>query len=103
MLAARAAKEDGISMTEAYRRLGYKKDRRSYLPVANILCDLGVRSIRLLSNNPDKVRELSEHGVAVLGMQPVLLDPEKHPGVRRSYADKAAQGHVTQIPGKMQE
>lgn len=103
MLAARMATEKNIAITEAYRRLGYKDDRRSYLAVSHILQDLDVRSIRLLSNNPNKVSELAQYDVVILGMLPVALDPEKHPEIGKSYADKAAQGHIVPALQKEEE
>jgi GTP cyclohydrolase II len=103
MLAARMAAEKGIAMTEAYRRLGYRDDRRSYLAVPHILRDLNVRSIRLLSNNPNKVSELAQYDVTVLRMIPIALDPEEHPEIRKSYADKAAQGHIAPVFQKGKE
>lgn len=103
MLAARMAAEKEITMSEAYRTLGYRDDRRSYLAVPHILCDLDVRSIHLLTNNPDKVSELAQYDVVVLRMQPITLNPEEHPEIRRSYADKAAQGHIAPVFRKVKE
>jgi 3,4-dihydroxy 2-butanone 4-phosphate synthase / GTP cyclohydrolase II len=60
----------GLDTVEANRRLGFAADTRDYEFAAEALKALGVRAIRLLSNNPDKVRQLEKSGVRVVKRVP---------------------------------
>ncbi|WP_239524858.1 GTP cyclohydrolase II [Leptobacterium flavescens] len=66
-------KRKGFSQADAYEAVGFKKDARDYTAAAEILNDLGVRSIRMLTNNPNKVKTLTQHGIEVSGTQPTVL------------------------------
>ena len=70
LLASRKLKDEGVPQSEAYVRLGYAADARRFTPAAEILRELGVVSIRLLSDNPDKAEELRQAGLAVTGVEP---------------------------------
>lgn len=63
-------KRMGLSQADAYEAVGFKKDARDYRKAAEILNDIGVRSIRMLTNNPEKVETLTRHGIRVVGIQP---------------------------------
>ena len=60
----------GLDTVEANRKLGFAADSRDYDFAAEALKALGVRSVRLLSNNPDKVQQLEKAGVRVVKMIP---------------------------------
>ena len=62
---AYALQAGGADTVEANQALGFEADTRSYDPAAQILADIGVRSIRLLTNNPLKVKGLRDAGVVV--------------------------------------
>lgn len=94
MRVARLSAEQNIPQTAAYEMLGYGDDQRQYGTAAAILCDLGVASIRLISNSPAKVEALRESGIEVLGMLPVAVDLADHPQLQAYYADKVARGHA---------
>lgn len=64
-LQAYELQDSGVDTVEANRRLGFAADLRNYALPGAILRHLGVSSVRLLSNNPDKVRALEEAGVKV--------------------------------------
>ena len=64
-LDAYALQETGLDTYEANRALGYAPDERDYTVAAQMLLALGLQRVALLSNNPDKVRQLSQLGVAV--------------------------------------
>lgn len=66
-------KRMGLSQADAYEAVGFKKDARDFTPAAKILKEIGVRSIRMLTDNPQKVETLTRHGVDVLGIRPVQL------------------------------
>nr|WP_042187926.1 GTP cyclohydrolase II [Kibdelosporangium sp. MJ126-NF4]CTQ91372.1 GTP cyclohydrolase II (EC 3.5.4.25) [Kibdelosporangium sp. MJ126-NF4] len=55
----------GLDTFAANRHLNFKEDRRSYRTAAQMLIALGIDQVRLLSNNPDKVEQLTKHGIAV--------------------------------------
>jgi GTP cyclohydrolase II len=64
-LDAYGLQDRGMNTYEANRALNFEDDQRVYAVAAQILFALGVRSIELLSNNPEKKRQLEEYGVAV--------------------------------------
>ncbi|POM74069.1 GTP cyclohydrolase II [Phytophthora palmivora] len=70
---AYSMQERGLDTVDANRVLGFKDDYRSYEPVPAILKDLGIQSIRLLTNNPRKIRLLSQLGITVEGRLPVVI------------------------------
>lgn len=56
---------EGLDTSEAYRRLGVPQDPREYARAAYVLSHLGIRHVRLLTNNPRKLTGLAEHGITV--------------------------------------
>ena len=93
LMRSRALQAQGWSQTEAYLRLGYAADARDYTSAAAILRDLGVRSIRLLTNSPQKVAGLQAAGIPLTGTYPLAVDPGANERLRQLYADKIHQGH----------
>jgi GTP cyclohydrolase II len=69
LLLSRKLKDEGISQAEAYVRLGYPADARSYTRAAEILRDLEVQSVTLLTNNPEKASDLRKDGLVIAGIQ----------------------------------
>jgi GTP cyclohydrolase II len=65
-LDAYALQDTGLDTYEANVALGHREDERSYLAAAQMLQALGVSSVALLSNNPDKARQLRRYGVTVV-------------------------------------
>ena len=66
-------KKMGVGQEEAYQAVGFKKDARDYRVAAEILKDLGVKSIRMLTNNPTKVETLTSYGITVVGTKATTL------------------------------
>ncbi len=94
MLAARMASDKSISQDQAYRLLGFDPpDSRDYTEAAEVLADLGVSSIELLTNNPDKESQLRKARVSVVRTTQIALDVKLYPRLRRYYDDKAKLGH----------
>lgn len=75
---AYSMQEKGLDTVDANRVLGFKDDYRSYEPVQAILKDLGIKSIRLLTNNPRKIRLLSQLSIDVEGRLPVIIKGGEH-------------------------
>jgi 3,4-dihydroxy 2-butanone 4-phosphate synthase/GTP cyclohydrolase II len=63
---------------EANERLGFKPDQRDYGIGVQILKDLGVRTMRLLSNNPRKLVGLEGYGLSVVEWLPLEIPPSEH-------------------------
>ena len=93
LMRSRALQEQGLSQTEAYVKLGYEADARRYTRAAEIVHDLGIKSVRLLTNSPQKIAGLQAAGINIVGTQPLLLDPGTNERIRRSYEDKNARGY----------
>lgn len=74
-LRAMKLQDDGLDTVEANIALGLPVDAREYRVAAEILRDLGVRSVRLLSNNPRKRAALLRHGIGVAEQVPLLMAP----------------------------
>ena len=74
-LRAMALQAEGLDTVEANLALGLPVDARDYGVAARILDDLGVRSVRLMSNNPRKREALVQHGIEVAEQVPLLIPP----------------------------
>jgi 3,4-dihydroxy 2-butanone 4-phosphate synthase/GTP cyclohydrolase II len=74
-LRAYELQDQGHDTVEANQRLGFRPDQRDYGVAAQILRDLGIRSLRLMSNNPDKVGALELHGLQVTERLPLEIPP----------------------------
>jgi len=74
-LKAMRLQEQGLDTVEANIALGLPVDSRDYRPAAWILRDIGVHSIRLLSNNPDKFTSLWRSGIRITKREPLLINP----------------------------
>ncbi len=68
-----AHKRKGIPQAEAYEAVGFKKDARDFRSAAEILKELKVHSIQMITNNVNKVETLTQHGILVSGTVPTTL------------------------------
>jgi 3,4-dihydroxy 2-butanone 4-phosphate synthase/GTP cyclohydrolase II len=85
--------QEGLDTVEANRRLGYPADLRHYGIGAQILVDLGVRQIRLLTNNPKKVVGLDGYGLHITEQVPIQVPPNQH-NQRYLQTKKEKMGHL---------
>jgi GTP cyclohydrolase II len=77
-LQAYALQDAGLDTVEANERLGFKADQREFALPAEILKALGIKQVRLLSNNPDKVAALERAGVEVSERVPCEVTPSTY-------------------------
>jgi GTP cyclohydrolase II len=75
---AYALQERGADTVDANRMLGFPDDMRRYHVAAFMCRDLGIESLQLLTNNPDKVRKLRGEGIPVTQRVPVYIEPNAH-------------------------
>jgi len=95
-LKAYALQERGLDTVEANLRLGFPADLRDYGIGAQILVDLGVRRIDLLTNNPRKIIGLEAYGLEIARRVPVEIKPNRHN--RRYLATKRDKlGHLLDL------
>ena len=70
--------EEGLDTVEANEKLGFKMDLREYGLGAQILCDLGLKTIQLLTNNPRKIVGLEGYGLKITKQLPIKVKPNPH-------------------------
>ncbi|MEY4297340.1 MAG: bifunctional 3,4-dihydroxy-2-butanone-4-phosphate synthase RibB/GTP cyclohydrolase RibA [Cyanobacteriota bacterium] len=77
-LRAYSLQDGGLDTVEANERLGFPADLRNYGVGAQILSDLGVHRLRLITNNPRKIAGLGGYGLQVEDRVPLVMDPSQH-------------------------
>ncbi|GAA3025841.1 bifunctional 3,4-dihydroxy-2-butanone-4-phosphate synthase/GTP cyclohydrolase II [Streptomyces lactacystinicus] len=95
-LRAYELQERGRDTVDANLDLGLPADARDYSIAAQMLVDLGVRSLTLLTNNPQKLTALTEHGLKVKGREAVEIAPGEH-NLRYLRTKRDRMGH--ELPG----
>ena len=70
-----AHKRKGVAQGDAYEAVGFQRDARDFRAAAKILQAQGIRSVRMLTDNPSKVKTLRQHGMEVVGTQAITLTP----------------------------
>jgi len=95
-LRAYALQDEGLDTVEANEHLGFQPDERDYAVAAEILRDLGVSSVRLLTNNPRKIEGLRAHGIEVVERVPLEVPPRRH-NLRYLQTKKLKLGHWLQL------
>ncbi|HTH14727.1 MAG TPA: GTP cyclohydrolase II, partial [Spirochaetia bacterium] len=101
-LAAYELQDDGLDTVDANRALGFPDDGRSYREAAWILRSWGWNEVRVLTNNPDKVRGLEEAGIRVVERVPLVVP--SHPESEHYMNTKAGRmGHLLASAGERRE
>lgn len=77
-LQAYALQDQGMDTVQANEHLGFKADHRGFELPAQVLVELGIKEIRLLSNNPEKVAAVEAAGVKVIERVPCEIAPQEH-------------------------
>ena len=96
---AYALQDQGHDTVEANHALGFAADMRDFKTGAHILFDLGVRQVRLLTNNPEKVRALEEYGLSVSERVAIEIAPRQS---NRKYLQtkRTKFGHLLSLAGQ---
>jgi 3,4-dihydroxy 2-butanone 4-phosphate synthase/GTP cyclohydrolase II len=98
-LKAYELQDKGKDTVEANEELGYKADLRDYGIGAQILRDLGLSSIRLITNNPRKIVGLEGYGLKVTQRIPLEIIPNKH-NIRYLKTKSKKLGHILNFKGR---
>ena len=92
-LKAYELQDQGLDTVEANLALGHKEDLREYHLAAQILKDLGIKSVRLLTNNPLKINELTAQGVTISERVPIEMPANEH-DKQYLITKKEKMGHI---------
>jgi GTP cyclohydrolase II len=86
----------GFDTVQANEVLGFRPDERDYGVAAHMLGSLHVESIRIMTNNPDKVDDLQRHGVKIVGRIPLVVPPNS---INRPYLEtkRRKMGHLLDL------
>src|SRR5690349_19987357 len=93
---AYALQDEGADTIEANERLGFAADMRSYEQCAEILLDLGLRAVRVMSDNPAKIRAVRHAGLHVIERVPLAVEPHDFfAGYLKTKKEK--MGHLVSV------
>ena len=93
---AYALQDEGHDTVEANIALGFKADLRDYGIGAQILADLGVHKMRMMTNNPKKIVGLEGYAIAVTQRVPIEIPPNEN-NIRYMTTKKKKMGHILEL------
>jgi GTP cyclohydrolase II len=96
---AYALQDRGLDTVDANLALGFRDDERDYAIAAHMLASFNVSSVQLMTNNPDKIKQLEQLGIRVATRIPLVMRPNEH---NRFYLETKASrsGHYIDSDGK---
>jgi len=96
---AYSLQDQGLDTVEANLALGFRDDERDYSVAAHMLMSLKIESVRLITNNPKKIQQLTDYGIKVSDRIPHIMEPNEH---NRFYLETKAvkSGHMIDFHGK---
>jgi GTP cyclohydrolase II len=96
---AYSLQDAGLDTVQANLALGFRDDERDYAVAAHMLMSLHVKSVRLITNNPKKIQQLTDYGIHVTDRIPHVMEPNQY---NRFYLEtKAAKsGHLIDFTGR---
>jgi len=96
---AYALQDAGLDTVEANLALGFRDDERDYAIAAHMLASLSIRSVHLMTNNPSKIRQLTQYGLHVSGRIPHVIPSNPY---NRFYLETKASrsGHFIDLAGR---
>lgn len=97
LLSTAKLREQGLTPTESYLNLGFKEDARDFRCAAEILQELEVKSITLLTNSPLKLNSLKNSGINIAGTKSLTIDTTGNPELEKIYKDKIMRGHLIDL------
>ena len=96
---AYSLQDQGLDTVEANLALGFRDDERDYAVAAHMLMSMKVNSIKLITNNPKKMQQLTEHGINVVDRIPHIMEPNEH-NLFYLETKAAKSGHMIDFHGK---
>ena len=97
-LRAYALQDEGLDTLDADQHLGFLADERNYRVASIMLAELGIERVELLTNNPQKILALREHGIDVTGRRPLIAATTEH-NERYLRAKRERAGHLAEESG----
>lgn len=88
--------ENGLDTVDANIKLGFPSDLRDYGAGAQMLVDLGIKRIRLLTNNPCKIKALAGYGIEIVERVPIVVAPNEH-DARYLETKRSRMGHLISL------
>jgi len=95
---AYSLQDKGMDTVEANEKLGFKADMRDYTVGVQILADLGVKKMKLITNNPKKIRGLEKYGIKIVKRIPLIVKPNTK-NLKYLKAKKEKLGHYLEDKG----
>lgn len=86
--------EQGLDTIQAFEAAGYQSERRDFTPAVEILNDLGIKSVRLITNNPDKLAQAQALGIVVTERIPCQIPPANDMIRKDLRAKRDRHGHM---------
>jgi GTP cyclohydrolase II len=95
-LRAYVLQDEGLNTAEANEKLGFDVDKRDFSDAIAILNDLGVEAVRLLTNNPEKIKAFDNTAISVFERIPLIIEPNED-NIRYLTTKKEVMGHLLDL------